>query len=107
MRSIAVSEKTRTRSTYSPEFKAEAVAKCLNIGVNATSKELGIPPVTLRSWMPKDNCAVQSPGEKPSYEELEQEVQKLRREVGYINEINRVLKKSTAIFSAGEMGGFR
>lgn len=86
-----MSEKTKTRPTYSPEFKAEAVAKCLNIGVNATSKELGIPSITLRSWMPK---AVKSPGEKPSYEDLEREVQKLRREVGYINEINRVLKKA-------------
>lgn len=102
-----MSEKTKTRPTYSPEFKAEAVAKCLNIGVNATSKELGIPSITLRSWMPKVSGTVKSPGEKPSYEELEREVQKLRREVGYINEINRVLKKSTAIFSAGEMGGFK
>ena len=102
-----MSEKARKRPTYTPEFKAEAVAKCLNIGVNATSKELGVSPVTLRTWMLKDGGSPGSPGAKPSYEELEREVQKLKREVGYITEINRILKKSTAIFSAGEMGGLR
>ena len=48
-----MSEKTRKIPTYSPEFKAEAVAKCQNIGVNATSKELGVPSVTLRDWILK------------------------------------------------------
>ena len=38
LRRIAVSEKLRKRAVYSPEFKAEAVAKCLNIGVNETSR---------------------------------------------------------------------
>jgi len=100
-----VSEKLRKRAVYSPEFKAEAVAKCLNIGVNETSRELGVTPVTLRHWMVKSQNAPL--GSKPTYEELEREVQKLRREVGYVNEINRILKKSTAIFSASEMGGFK
>lgn len=102
-----MSEKSRKRPTYSPDFKAEAVAKCLNIGVNETNKELGVSLVTLRDWMLKSQSSSSSPGSKPTYEELEREVQKLRREVGYINEINRVLKKSTAIFSAVEMGGFK
>ena len=102
-----MSEKTRKIPTYSPEFKAEAVAMCQNIGVNATSKELGVPSVTLRDWILKSGSRGPSSGTKPSYEELEREVQKLRREVGYMNEINRILKKSTAIFSAGEMAGLK
>jgi transposase-like protein len=102
-----VSEKTKKRPSYSPEFKSQAVAKCLNIGVNATSRELGVSSVTLRDWVQKSGGKHVPSGTKPSYEELEREVQKLRREVGYINEINRILKKSTAIFSASEMGGLR
>ncbi len=102
-----MSDKTRKRPIYSPEFKAEAVAKCLNIGVIMTSKELGVASVTLRDWMLKAGGNPAATGVKPSYEELEREVQKLRREVGYVSEINRILKKSTAIFSASEMGGLR
>lgn len=100
-------EKSRKRPTYSPEFKAEAVAKCLNIGIYETGRELGVSPSTLRLWILKSEGEPSPSGSKPTYDELEREVQKLRREVGYVNEINRILKKSTAIFSAGEMGGFR
>ena len=48
-----------------------------------------------------------SPENKPTYEELEKEVRQLKKELGYVEEINRVLKKSTAIFSNKEMGGLR
>lgn len=102
-----MSVKARKRTAYSPEFKAEAVAKCLKLGISATSKELGIPYVTLRSWVSKSKKNTPDPGDKPSYEQLEQEVEKLKREIGYINDINRVLKKSTAIFSSSEMGDLR
>jgi len=44
---------------------------------------------------------------KPSYEELEKENRRLKREIGYIKDINDVLKKSTAIFSSQEMADFR
>ena len=100
-------EKARKRQVYSSEFKAEAVAKCLNIGVNAASIELGVTTVSLRDWVLKSEAKPSSTGAKPTYEDLEREVQKLRKEVGYINEINRILKKSTAIFSAGEMAGLK
>lgn len=98
-----MSEKTRKKPVYSSEFKAEAVAKCLDIGVSATSKELGVSYVSLSNWVQRSGGQPSSPVAKPSYEDLEREVQRLRKEVGYVNEINRILKKSTAIFSAGEM----
>lgn len=99
--------KGKKLEVYSSEFKAEAVAKCLKIGASKASIELGVSKSTLHGWMTKAREVPQSSGEKPSYEELELEVQRLRREVGYVNEINRILKKSTAIFSAAEMGGSR
>ena len=101
-----MNEKRRKRPTYSAEFRAQAVAKCLEIGINPTSEELGVSPATLRSWVLKSKQGPRSDG-KPSYEELEREVRRLRKENGYIKDINEVLKKSTAIFSNGEMGGFR
>ena len=101
-----MTERTRKNRKFSDEFKAEAVAKSLKIGSNLTCKELGLASGTLRGWLLKAE-GERLPTSKKSYEELEQEVLKLRKEVGYINEINRILKKSTAIFSASEMVGIK
>jgi len=79
-----VSEKTRKIPTCSPVFNTKTIAKSQNIGVNAISKELGIPSVTLRDWIQKSGTTGPSSGAKPSYEELEREVQKLRREVAVL-----------------------
>ena len=88
-------KKKRVRPTYSTEFKAEAVAKCLEVGACQTSKELGIPYVTLRNWVTKAGQGLISAEDKPSYEDLERENNRLKKELGYVNEINKVLKKST------------
>lgn len=98
-----MTEKKKTRQHYSAEFKAEAVAKCKKIGTKKTADELGVGLVTLKNWVSKSE---RSPLDKskPSYSELEREVRRLRKEIGYIAEINKVLKKSTAIFSASELG---
>lgn len=101
-----MTERTRKNRKFSDEFKAEAVAKSSKLGTNLTCKELGIASATLRGWILKAT-GNQPLGEKPSYEDLERENQRLRKEVGYINEINRILKKSTAIFSAGEIAGIK
>ena len=42
-----------------------------------------------------------------AYSDLEKEVRRLKKENGYLKEINKVLKKSTAIFSAEHMGGLK
>ena len=101
-----MTEKKKTRQSYSPEFKAEAVAKCLEIGVSRTSKELGVTAITLKNWMVKSQRGPVDDG-KPSYEDLERENRRLKKELGYVGEINKILKKSTAIFSNSEMGGLR
>jgi transposase-like protein len=97
-----VSENARKKPTYCAEFKAEAIAKCAKVGINQTSKDLGISIGILRNWVIKSGP--QLTADKPSYEELGKEVQKLKREVGYGSEINEILIKSTAIFSAGTLG---
>ena len=101
-----MTEKKRTRPTYSPEFKQAALDKCRELGINRTSAELGVARITLKSWMAKQGFDSPKPG-KPSYQDLEAEVRRLKKELGYVTEINKVLKKSTAIFSRGEMGDMR
>ena len=102
-----MTEKKRKRPTYSAEFKAEALAKYAEIGASRTSKELGVSIATLNNWKLKAGHGSHGPDGKVSYEELEKENRRLKKELGYINEINKVLKKSTAIFSSNEMGGLR
>ena len=101
-----MSEKKKTWKHYSKEFKAEAVAKCSEIGINATSRELGVSIASLRIWRDRANSESSSEN-KPSYADLERENRKLRKELGYVKDINEVLKKSTAIFSSKEMGGLQ
>ncbi len=40
---------------------------------------------------------------KKSYRELEKENKRLKKELGWMEEINTVLKKSTAIFSSDQI----
>tara|TARA_B100001248_G_C27395404_1_gene465204 strand:+ start:1871 stop:2170 length:300 start_codon:yes stop_codon:yes gene_type:complete len=86
---------------YSEEFKREAVARCEAVGPAKTCEELGIASSLLYSWKKKygDDTLVKDP-KKPSYADLEKENRRLKKELGYLDEINKVLKKSTAIFSS-------
>ncbi len=91
---------------YSNEFKQEAVARSKIVGILNTCEELGVSKATLSRWRKEFSVGkLTKSKDKPSYDELEKEVRKLKKELGYIEEINRVLKKSTAIFSSNQLGG--
>jgi len=47
-----------------------------------------------------------SEGQK-SYQQLAKENRRMAKEIGYLKEINKVLKKSTAIFSRDHMGDLK
>lgn len=102
-----MSEKKKNRPTYSQEFKDQAVRKCLEIGIAKAAKELDVAPSTLKIWRERAETPSKDPSDKPSYDELEKENRRLKKELGYVNEINTILKKSTAIFSSSQMGGLR
>ena len=102
-----MSKEKKSSRPYSSEFKAEAVARCLRSSVSETSRELGVNTTTLRDWIRKSGNDTKPGSEKMSYEELEKENQRLKKEIGYISQINDILKKSTAIFSSKEMGNLR
>lgn len=97
-------DKKKPNKTYSDEFKEEAVALSYKEGLSEAARKLGISTSTLGTWR-KNQRADRS--KKPTYDELEKEVRRLKKELGYIEEINKVLKKSTAIFSSSLMGGFK
>ena len=96
--------KKRERRFYTTEFKKEAVERSRQIGFTKTKDELGISPSALTRWRKQfSENNTSNPKNKPTYQELEKEVQRLKKELVYVDEINRVLKKSTAIFSSKEM----
>ena len=101
-------KKKRERRFYTTEFKKEAVERSKKIGFTRTKNELGISPSALTRWR-REFSEKNTPNtkNKPTYQELEKQVQRLKKELVYVEEINRVLKKSTAIFSSKEMGDLK
>ena len=93
----------RKYKSYTEEFKREAVARSEAVGVTKACEELDITSSTIYGWIKKYSGSFKKSENKPSYEELEKENRKLKRELGYMEEINKVLKKSTAIFSSDQI----
>lgn len=101
-------KKRRQRRIFSEEFKQEAVELINKIGITKAEKELDIGNSTLRNWKRKyEEPASKAPDGNKSYSDLEKEIRRLSKENGYLKEINKVLKKSTAIFSNDQMGGLK
>ncbi len=84
---------------YSKEFRENAVRLCEERGwrVTEVARELGIPTQSLQNWVTK---ARKSSGrEEPKTESVEQENQRLRREVKQLAEELEIAKKAAAFFA--------
>ncbi|MEC7275794.1 MAG: transposase [Bdellovibrionota bacterium] len=95
------------KKTYTKELKNQAVERCKTEGLKKTSEDLGISPASLSNWKKLFNPS-SSPSkskEMPCYEELLKENKRLKKELSYVEEINDILKKSTAIFSNDKFRG--
>jgi len=77
-----MTDKKRTRVTYTKEFKDLAVEKVGEVGAKQASEELGVTVQTLNSWTLKARADGRPVKAGPSYAEL-----------------GMVLKKSVGIFS--------
>ena len=102
-------EKKRRKSRiFTEEFKQEAVELIEKIGITKAAAELDIGSAVLRGWREKYQAPKsQSSSGKKSYSELEKENRRMAKQIGYLKEISKVLKKSTAIFSNDQMGGLK
>lgn len=99
--------KTRRKNrTFSREFKEEAVSLALKLGNSEAARQLDVNETSIRNWKKKLSGVPSEPAKAKSYCDLEKENRRLKKELGYMKEINKVLKKSTAIFSQDQMGSF-
>lgn len=99
-------ETKRTNRKFNEEFKQQAIELAKSVGTAQAAKDLGIHQTQINYWRSKLARNGQATGKK-SYEELERENKKLSKELYYMREINKVLKKSTAIFSQELMGDLK
>ncbi len=96
----------RGRGAYSQEFKAEAVKLANEKGFQQAADDLGVHHSSIRDWAKKlQEGPISSKKNETSktYEELEKENKRLKKELQYMEEISKVLKKSTAIFSSDQL----
>jgi transposase len=98
-------------TTYTPEFRAEAVKLVLSQGLTLeeAAQRLAIPKGTLANWVgaaKRGNGAAAAPGSR-TVPELEAEVARLRKELAESNMERDVLKKATAYFARESLPGTR
>lgn len=89
----------RTRPSYPPEFKAEAV-RLVGSGdrsLTRIAKDLGVADQTLRSWVQHAERGDGS-GDTVTPSERE-ELHQLRREVRTLRQEREILKKAAAFFA--------
>ena len=96
----------RGRGSYSQEFKTQAVKLANDKGFKQAAQDLGVHDTTIRDWAKKLQEGSNNSSKKTAtktYEQLEKENKRLKKELQYMEEINKVLKKSTAIFSSDQL----
>lgn len=93
---------------FSKEFKIEATKLSAEIGLVKAAEQLGVGVSTLSRWKSEFKTGdLNANAEKKTYQELETEIRQLKKENGYIKQINDILKKSTAIFSNEQIGDLK
>ena len=92
----------KTRRTFTPEFKAQAVKLVTEQGLSfvEAAHDLGIGESTLRNWKQAlaahGELAFPGKGNPPAHEE---ELRRLRAEVKRLTMEREILKKATAFFA--------
>jgi transposase len=87
----------RRHVIYSPEFRAEAVRRVRNSDepLKAIAADLGVAPVTLRTWVE----ASRPKPEVPLTDDERTELRRLRKENRELKMEREILKKATAFFA--------
>jgi len=105
MKSASSSAKAKSRRTFSPEFRAEAIKLAREPGqvLSKVAKNLNVTPTTLRAWIKQaDVDGGRGPAGALTTAE-KQELTELRREVRQLRMEREILKKATAFFAREQM----
>jgi transposase len=89
----------RPRREYTPEFKAEIVARCRagDRSIAQIARDFDLTPSALRNWISQSEIDA---GERAGLTtEERKELAELRREVKQLREDNGILKRATAFFA--------
>jgi transposase len=93
---------TRTRRTFTDEFKREAVRLVEQPGgaVSQVARDLGLEPSVLRRWVAQMRGGnwEATPG-KPLKTAQQQEIEQLRRELAKVKTERDILKKAVGYFA--------
>ena len=93
---------TRTRRSFTDEFKREAVKLCKQPGSTIThiAKDLGIEPSVLRRWITQERGGVLDlRPNRPLRSEAATEVERLQRELRRVTTERDILKKALGYFA--------
>lgn len=90
------------RNKYSPEFKAQAVKRCLSgsFTIKEVAESLGVGYYVLRSW--RQDYLKKEESEIPKSDKQvreSEELKRLRKEVKRLQEDNLILRKFAAMLS--------
>lgn len=92
-------KETKTRKTYTAEFKQQAVELALhNNDVMQTARDLGVDHTSIRKWINdvEQNSDQAFPG---SGNPRDKELKAMQRELLKLREENAILKKAVGIFA--------
>jgi transposase len=93
---------TRTRRSFTDEFKREAVKLCKQPGATATdiARDLGIQTSVLRRWVNQERGGVLDlRPNRPLRSEVATEVERLQRELRRVTTERDILKKALGYFA--------
>lgn len=92
-------KKARSRRSFTPEFKAEIVERCLrgDRSVGQVARDFDLTETAVRAWV---HQAETDAGERAGLTtEEREELTRLRREIRRLREDNETLKRATAFFA--------
>ena len=89
------------KTTYSNEFKAEALKLSDEIGIKKAAAQLGLPYYTLADWRnrTRDNIEGRSTGNIKAFTEPELRIRELEREITELRQANEILKDALGFFA--------
>ena len=85
-------------TTYSKEFKAEALRLSDEIGVQKAAKQLGIPYYTLADWR-RSRKEKQPENMEKSDEDIRKRNRELEKENAELRQANEILKDALGFFA--------